>query len=239
MSGVPRFNKHGTECTWFGVTCDSTNHVASINLDSNGLQGELPSLGALSQLEYIVLPNNALAGPIPSDIVLLQTLISADFRTNHLSGQLPNFSGLQYLNGIDVTDNQLSGEIGPLEDLPSLQSLELSNNQFSGQLPSFAGLYLLTTILVDHNQFTGPLPDFSLSNVSTFWADHNLLAGSLPPPSETLALIRHSARLCPNPLDLEPGRYDDLWAYAIGETPWWGPPGGGCDGVFSSDFDSI
>ena len=42
----------GTECTWFGVTCDDSGlHVIGIALDSNSLIGTLPSLDGLTHLE--------------------------------------------------------------------------------------------------------------------------------------------------------------------------------------------
>jgi Leucine rich repeat N-terminal domain len=42
----------GTECGWFGVTCDpGQTHVEFIQLASNGLSGTLPSLNALQRLQ--------------------------------------------------------------------------------------------------------------------------------------------------------------------------------------------
>src|ERR1700720_3494869 len=53
----------GTECTWFGVTCDSAGAtVGGINLGSNNLAGTFPAL-PLTNLANLDLEKNHLAGP--------------------------------------------------------------------------------------------------------------------------------------------------------------------------------
>src|SRR5262252_9192322 len=53
----------GTECTWFGVTCDSTGStVTGINLSQNNLTGTLPSLSGLTNLQQFVVASNQLTG---------------------------------------------------------------------------------------------------------------------------------------------------------------------------------
>src|ERR1700674_3316447 len=58
----------GTECTWYGVTCDSGSaHVIRIALPSNNLTGPIPSLTGLTALQsFNVSSNGRLAGTIPS-----------------------------------------------------------------------------------------------------------------------------------------------------------------------------
>lgn len=42
----------GTECTWYGVTCDNTqSNVTSISLDGNKLVGTLPAISGLTALQ--------------------------------------------------------------------------------------------------------------------------------------------------------------------------------------------
>src|ERR1700736_1888254 len=65
----------GTECTWYGVSCDVTSsHVVSIVLENNKLTGTLPSLSALAALDTFVVGTfsdcgvgnqNQIAGPFP------------------------------------------------------------------------------------------------------------------------------------------------------------------------------
>src|SRR5579864_7731652 len=48
----------GTECTWFGITCDSSNStVTGISLPANFLYGTLPSLAALPNLQVFDVGN--------------------------------------------------------------------------------------------------------------------------------------------------------------------------------------
>ena len=55
----------GTECTWFGVTCD-LGHVNQLNLIDNQLNGGIPpELGNLSSLQMLGLGGDQLSGIIP------------------------------------------------------------------------------------------------------------------------------------------------------------------------------
>jgi hypothetical protein len=50
------FNSSGTECTWFGITCNGAGtQVISIDLPSNGLNGTLPAtLNTLTRLRILI-----------------------------------------------------------------------------------------------------------------------------------------------------------------------------------------
>src|SRR5678816_1437485 len=66
-SGVPTFNSAGSECTWYGITCDSSQaHVIAVALSSNNLSGTLPSIGGLSKLAYFTVVSNGLGGALPT-----------------------------------------------------------------------------------------------------------------------------------------------------------------------------
>ena len=57
----------GTECFWFGVTCDSGS-VSSLSLNSNSLTGTIPNeLGNLTNLLSIDFSYNSLSGTIPKE----------------------------------------------------------------------------------------------------------------------------------------------------------------------------
>jgi len=235
VTGAARFNKRGTECAWFGVSCDpSERNVIEIAMDANQLSGTLPSLQGITQLRLLYIVHNLVTGSIP-DFSGMTVLDTINLSFNQLTGPVPDFSGLPNLADVDLSNNQLSSSIAPLTNLPLLQSFRVSNNRLTGPIPSFAGLYFLGLITVDGNSFSGPIPDFSQLNVSIFYADHNQLTGPLPPASGFFA--RRSARICPNPLHLSPSANDAAWNYATGTSPWWGPPGEGCDHVFSDSFE--
>ena len=78
----------GTECTWYGVTCNvGGTTVTGINLSSNNLTGTLPALTGLTSLQ------------------------SFDVNTNQLTGTIPALTGLTNLLGFDVASNQLTGNV--------------------------------------------------------------------------------------------------------------------------------
>lgn len=57
----------GTECTWFGITCDSgSGHVIDVDLYDNTLVGALPSLSGLTSLRAFSVGNNQLTGTPPA-----------------------------------------------------------------------------------------------------------------------------------------------------------------------------
>ncbi|MEP7351927.1 MAG: hypothetical protein ABI824_01715 [Acidobacteriota bacterium] len=56
----------GTECGWYGVTCDSTSHVRGIQLSNNNLSGPIPPLINLTKLSSFFVGFNQLSGPVPA-----------------------------------------------------------------------------------------------------------------------------------------------------------------------------
>jgi hypothetical protein len=134
----------GTECTWHGVTCDSSrNSVISISLDENNLTGTLPAnLNALTNLAVFTVGANQLTGPIPT-LTGLTKLDHFDVSSNQLVGTIPALTGLTSLAYFDVSGNRLSGLIPALTGLTQLESLFINDNQLTGPIPSATGLALL------------------------------------------------------------------------------------------------
>ena len=97
----------GTECVWYGVTCDKTgSHVTAIALAFNYLDGSLPDvLTSFSSLESFDVNFNDLAGTMPS-LAGLSNLRYVDVSFNDLSGAMPTLSGLENLSEIHVQENQ-------------------------------------------------------------------------------------------------------------------------------------
>jgi|SRR5579862_4780009 len=82
----------GTECTWYGVTCDSGSaHVIGIDLRNNNLVGTIPSLTGLTALQ---------AFDVSSYFGL---------HFNQLTGSIPSLAGLMALREFDVHNNSLTG----------------------------------------------------------------------------------------------------------------------------------
>ena len=93
---------------WYGVTCDGSGNVTKLILQSNGLNGS-----------------------IPTDIGDLIHLVELSFSWNDLSGSLPlsltNITGLRVLK---IYANQISGNLPPeIGDLVNLTEITLSYNQ--------------------------------------------------------------------------------------------------------------
>lgn len=261
-SGTPTFNSAGSECNWYGITCDAgLVHVVAIALPHNNLSGALPSLSALGALRYLSLVSNDLSGPIPAFTGLsqLQTLYLSG---NRFSGSIPALSGLVALSDIALAGNQLDGTIPSLTGLSALASVDLSGNRFTGSLPSLSGLSHLRTVDVSRNQLDGTLPAISTLPLLRFAVDHNRFSGTIPalPPSLSdvqlgdnrltgavpaapVALYTPRAfvasSLCPNPLTTTPTANDAGWNLATGFSAWWQNPyaGNRCDDLFSAGFD--
>ncbi len=182
----------GSECSWYGITCDGTGVVTQLLLDNNNLVGTLPeSLGVLNRVGTLSLANNALSGSLPASLGYMNDLRYLRLNNNQLSGPLPEaWTHADILVELRLGTNQLSGQIpewmGQKEDL---QVLGLSGNQFSGPVPaSLADLPALDQLLLQNNQLSGVLPEalFALE-LSLFTFDNNRF--ELRDPLERPALL--------------------------------------------------
>jgi len=211
----------GTECTWFGVTCDvGQTTVTNIDLHTNNLTGSLPAtLNSLTGLVSFRAYNNQLTGPIPS-LAGLTNLASFYAFNNQLTGPIPSLAGLTNLADFGVDNNQLTGSIPSLAGLTNLAAFWVNNNQLTGPIPSLAGLTSLAAFWVNNNQLTGPIPSLAgLNNLEYFYVNDNQLSGDVPAvPAPTNALVAGGSGLCPNYLN---HTADAAWDAATGSTPWY------------------
>lgn len=264
-SGAPTFAAAGTECTWYGITCDvAGNHVTAIGLPGNNLSGTLPELGGLANLQYLSVvsnklsgsmpalsslaqlrafyaDNNALTGSIPSLAASTQ-LREFSVRSNTLSGAIPSLTGLVNLNTFLASGNRLSGSIPSLSGLGNLQDFEVGNNLLSGSIPSLTGATGLLRFVADHNQLTGSIPSLSAAaGLLQIDLGANRLTGSVPaaPANLYTPLAWAPSSLCANPLNLASSANDAGWNAATGFTPWWATPhaGNACDEIMQGAFE--
>jgi len=193
----------GTECTWYGVVCDTTPHVTTIQLSNNGLNGTLPDLSNLGELQIFHVEGNSLSGNIPAlsalvnlqefhaevnqltgafpDISGLTNLQWFSISTNHVNGPIPNLNALASLSLFDVDTNQLTGTLPSLSGLSSLRVFSSSQNQLTGTIPNLAGLSNLQMFNVGQNELSGSIPDLTgLVNLNNFGVFHNNLTGAIP-----------------------------------------------------------
>ncbi len=151
----------GDPCTWTGITCDA-GRITQLALPENGLAGTLPTeLGLLAYLTRLDLSGNRLSGQIPPELGHARQLAVLDLSDNQLRGPLPErLRLLRRLRILDLHRNDLSGPIpAALRDLTALEHLDLSANRFTGTVPPELGrLTRLVHLALDHNPLSGPLP---------------------------------------------------------------------------------
>ncbi len=173
---------------WDGITVSgSPPRVIALDLSKRTLNGAIPSqLGALANLQWLILSGNRLSGPIPPELGRLTSLRKLELNRNQLSGPVPRQLGsLANLERLDISGNQLSGPISPqLGMLTNLEGLKISTNQLSGPIPPELGrLANLRELVLHQNQLIGPLPPElgGLTNLQRLWLFNNQLTGPIPP----------------------------------------------------------
>ncbi len=187
----------GSECTWFGVECDSTGaRVISLRLPNNQLSGPIPpEFAYLRSLHRLALNGNQLVGAIPP---VLGDFLHLDYLSlggNQLTGPIPSgFSRLTDLHFLDLGRNRLTGRIpSGLDGLRDLYFLGLRVNRLQGPIPAELGaLSNLRTLVADGNLLTGRVPrEFrDLRNLETLRLDSNQLSGTIPRELGSLESLR-------------------------------------------------
>jgi hypothetical protein len=222
----------GSECAWFGITCDGSNaHVVGVDLSGNGLNGVLPAINDLTEVQTLNFSGNAISGTIPS-LAGLTSLTVFTFSDTQVSGDIPDLAGLVSLQYFFMNENvNLNGKIPALTGLTALTYFSVSNNALTGNVPKLTGLNSLQEFDVGRNQLTGTMPALtgltSLTGISVYL---NKLNGPVPDVPNPSALREGGSDLCPNyftPSD------NSAWDLATGSIPWYS----GCDGIFIDGFD--
>ncbi|CAA7403433.1 unnamed protein product [Spirodela intermedia] len=163
-----RGSSAGGVCSWYGVRqCSPKGRVTKLVLESVNLTGNLHA-GLLSPLDE------------------LRVL---SFKSNFLSGEVPDMSGLTNLKALFLDDNRFSGEIpASLGTLHRLKAIALSGNGISGRIPdSLTKLPKLYALFLQNNRLSGRIPALNQRELRYLNVSGNLLAGEIP---RTLALRR-------------------------------------------------
>ena len=153
---VDGFAAYGTECTWVGIGCDSSNHVMSINLPNRNLTGLLSDLSALTHLLTLKLLNNRglTPAPVPGWLAGMNSLVTLSLNRTSRTGAIPDLSGLPALAYLDLNTNPF--DAGPIPawmaTKTSLIQLLIGGTNRTGTIPDFSGLTNLTTLSL------GPAP---------------------------------------------------------------------------------
>ncbi|KAH8485403.1 hypothetical protein H0E87_027003 [Populus deltoides] len=172
-----------------------------LGLQRNQFTGALPSLGGLSELQYVYLDFNQFDS-IPSncfdDLVSLQFLALDSNNFNASTGwSFPE--GLQDSAQLTNLSCMFCNLAGPLPvflgSLPSLQSLKLSGNNLSGEIPvSFkGGMSLQNLWLNDQNGggLSGTIDVVTtMDSVNVLWLHGNQFTGTIPESIGNLTVLQ-------------------------------------------------
>ena len=144
-----------------------------------------PSLGRLTELEYLGLGFHHFNGPIPPELGQLTNLKVLDFSSNELTGSIPpELGNLTNLTELDLSENELTGSIPPeLGNLTKLRLLYLERNSLTGPIPSELGnLTELTELNLSGNQLASPIPPElgNLTELTRLNLSGNQLTGPIP-----------------------------------------------------------
>nr|AGQ44776.1 putative serine-threonine protein kinase [Camellia sinensis] len=146
-------------CTWFHVTCDSSNHVIRLDLGNCNISGSLGSeLGELKHLQYLELYRNNIGGKIPKELGNLKSLISMDLYGNKFEGEIPkSFAKLKSLRFLRLNNNNLQGPIPrELTTLTDLKIFDVSNNDLCGTIPVDGPFGNFRMESFENNRLNGP-----------------------------------------------------------------------------------
>ena len=171
---------------WHGVTTDATGRVVQLRLPDNHLAGQIPSeLGRLEKLALLALGSNQLRGAIPPELGNLSNLRVLTLNKNQLNRTIPPELGrLGSLRWLDLYRNHLSGAIpSELGQLTNLEALDLTENQLTGSIPAEIGwLTKLESLLLHDNQLTGAIPPElgNLTQLGVLELHNNRLSGAVP-----------------------------------------------------------
>mmetsp|Transcript_31416 Transcript_31416/g.46325 ORF Transcript_31416/g.46325 Transcript_31416/m.46325 type:complete len:639 (+) Transcript_31416:352-2268(+) len=161
-------NRNIRTCRWVspifqeGVGCDKNGRINSISLERNNLKGTIPSeLGLLDYLISFSAADNSISGPIPAWIGKLSTLRYLHLYGNQITGSIPtSINELNSLIALSLEDNAMTGDLNHITGLRNLAFLFLEDNGFSQKVDSsfLTNLPSLKVLDISDNDFSGAVP---------------------------------------------------------------------------------
>ncbi|MGM0579882.1 MAG: T9SS type A sorting domain-containing protein [Bacteroidota bacterium] len=204
---------------WFGVQLNAEGRIRYIDLNSNNLNGTLPSaFQDMTALQEIFLYNNPnlsgdfqdlilnkndllrirahdcnFSGEIPSEITTHTNLTDIAMAQNSISGNIPTDIGnLTSLTELSMWNNDVEGAIPTsIGNLTNLQGLDFGNNNLEGEIPSeIENLTNLNNLALYGNQLEGDIGFITaFANIDLIALSRNNFTGEIPPTINTLTNI--------------------------------------------------
>ena len=183
--GWPALALGGGAAELFGVTADGDGAVTRIELQQNGLRGELPaSLGGLAKLAWLRVFGNAIGGTLPPALGRLGALQRLYLKGNQLTGSIPpELGACAAMVDLGVNENRLTGSLPPeLGLLQKLMRLHVEDNPLTGVLPCLDKCAALGDVYIQRTLIGGPLPEclFAMPRARLLYLNGNRFSGTLP-----------------------------------------------------------
>ncbi|XP_059654839.1 cuscuta receptor 1-like [Cornus florida] len=164
----------------------NSSNLWVFNISHNHLSGKLPGwMGSMSLLLGIVMFNNHLQGPIPTEFCQIGDLWILDLSENNITGTVPSCFNQSDMMHVLLSKNRLQGPLPcAFDNMSSLVTLDLSYNNLTGHIPNWIGtLSSLSRLLLKNNRFEGKIPInlCRLSNLSLIDLSDNNFSGRIPP----------------------------------------------------------
>ena len=154
-------------------------------LSDNNLSGTIPStIKGMKSLQRLYLDGNQLEQSIPTEICLLANLGEMYLQNNILSGPIPSCIGnLIHLQTKFLSSNELSSIPSSLWSLDNLLFLNLSVNSLEGNLhANMRALKMLQSIALSWNRISGKIPAIlgDFQSLSVLNLSKNSFSGAIP-----------------------------------------------------------
>lgn len=165
----------------------SCSKLKVLNVTRNKMNGSLPDLSKLIDLEVLDLSGNQFSGRFPTWVGNLTNLVALGLGHNsYEQGEIPERIGyLKNLTWLYLSGSNLSGEIPEsIFNLQALETLDICKNMITGSLPKrLWKLRKIKKIELYENKLTGRIPPqlATLNLLEEFDISSNQMYGTLPP----------------------------------------------------------
>ncbi|KAJ3318558.1 hypothetical protein HDV06_002990 [Boothiomyces sp. JEL0866] len=132
-----------------------------IDLSNNSLEGTIPDLGSMSQLQYFYIGTNYFVDSFPTWFPKLSNMLEISMDYNQIYGEpFPAISSLTNLQFFSASSCNLTGIVTPdVGNLVNLEFFYLDNNDFYGSIPSeISKLVNLYVLDFSFNHFDTDIP---------------------------------------------------------------------------------